>query len=316
MKQNKLKIVFFGSDWSFSTNILKKIANEHEIAGIVESSSREENHLPRFKALKTNLIKIILKLVYVLRKKPSLKCLANRIKAQYYFVCEQDLESFLLWIRSINADIGCIASFDRLLKPEIFNLFPQGVINCHPSLLPKYRGPNPLFWYYFNMDNSGGVTIHYVDKGEDTGDILYQEEFTIPLGMTIDEMTKTITDIGGKLMLKTLNNILYGKQTSIPQILASENFRARKVGCNENLIDWENWPIERVWHFLMGTERFLDTIPPPPVPFRGLFVFQILEYEKIKVTDRISGKLSKDSKGWYITHFEGKIRLRLKPRIC
>ena len=117
MKQDKLKIVFFGSDWSFSTNILTKIAKEHEIAGVVESSSRNEKHLPRFKALKTNLIKIVTKLVYVLQNKRSLKNLAHRIKAQYYFVCEQDLESFLLWIRSLNADIGCIASFDRLLKP-------------------------------------------------------------------------------------------------------------------------------------------------------------------------------------------------------
>lgn len=52
-------------------------------------------------------------------------------------------------------------------------------INAHPSLLPKYRGPNPYFWTIRNQEQISGVTFHLIDKGLDTGAILAQEEIKI-----------------------------------------------------------------------------------------------------------------------------------------
>ena len=191
-------IVFFGIRWPFALNILKSIAKEHNIVRGEESTGGDIAYSKASAILKTTLKRIILKSAQMFRRN-SLKSLAVSINAKHYIFDGQDSEPLIAWLKSLFPDIGCTASFHRLLKPEVLNLFPKGIINCHPSLLPKYRGPNPLFWHYYNMDKKGGVTIHDVEKGEDTGDILRQEEFLIYPGMPFDEMVDIITKIGGTI---------------------------------------------------------------------------------------------------------------------
>lgn len=309
-----MNIVFFGTRGSIAANILKAVAQEYRIAGVVESFDRLATSTKPANTVKQFLKRTVIGLADK-RKKDSIKKVATRLKAPYYPFYGLDSESIKTWLRSLGADIGCIATFHTLLKPEIFNIFPQGVINCHPSLLPKYRGPNPLFWQYYNMEESGGVTIHYIDEGEDTGDILCQEEFPIRPGMPLDETVNSIMRIGSKLMLKALNDISHGWQRPIPQSSVGAGQRARKIKPSEELIDWNTWPIERFWHLLRGFHTTLDVVPPPPVLFSPFFSFQILGYERTRLSQSMIKNVSKDSRGWFITHPEGKIRLKLKPQI-
>lgn len=79
----------------------------------------------------------------------------------------------------LNPDIMLVGSWGEKITKEIFDLPKIATINAHPSLLPKYRGPNPYFWTIRNMEQVSGVTFHLVDKGLDTGAILAQEEVKI-----------------------------------------------------------------------------------------------------------------------------------------
>ncbi|MGI6455390.1 MAG: formyltransferase family protein [bacterium] len=85
------------------------------------------------------------------------------------------------WVREKNPDFICVKSMSQLLKENIFSIPKYGTINLHPSILPNYRGPNPLFWTMFNQECESGMTVHYINKGEDTGDILRQ--YTIKMRM-------------------------------------------------------------------------------------------------------------------------------------
>jgi methionyl-tRNA formyltransferase len=81
-------------------------------------------------------------------------------------------------IAALHADIGVSAFFGYILRQPLLELFPQGVLNVHPALLPYGRGANPNVWSIVDR-TPAGVTIHYIDSGVDTGDIIAQREVTI-----------------------------------------------------------------------------------------------------------------------------------------
>jgi methionyl-tRNA formyltransferase len=93
-------------------------------------------------------------------------------------------------IRALRPDIGLSVMFDYILESEFLALFPKGVINLHPSLLPFNRGQYPNVWSIVE-GTPAGATIHYIDEGIDTGDIVAQREVVIEP-----------TDTGGSLYAK------------------------------------------------------------------------------------------------------------------
>lgn len=70
-------------------------------------------------------------------------------------------------------------SFDQIFKEKIINLTPYKIINCHAGKLPFYRGRNILNWVLINDEKDFGITVHYVDSGIDTGDIILQKTYEI-----------------------------------------------------------------------------------------------------------------------------------------
>lgn len=82
-------------------------------------------------------------------------------------------------ISSFNPDLLVSMSFNQIIKPPLLNLPPLGFINCHAGRLPFYRGRNVLNWALINGESSFGITVHYLDEGIDTGDIILQEEIPI-----------------------------------------------------------------------------------------------------------------------------------------
>src|SRR5947207_4803135 len=71
-------------------------------------------------------------------------------------------------------DLICIASFPRIVPPSILARAAHGGLNVHAALLPKHRGPDPLFWTFFDFDEVTGVTVHWIDAGVDSGDSVAQ----------------------------------------------------------------------------------------------------------------------------------------------
>lgn len=79
----------------------------------------------------------------------------------------------------LNPDIILVGSWGEKFSKEIYDLPKIATINAHPSLLPKYRGPNPYYWVIRNQETVSGVTFHLIDTNYDTGAILAQEEVKI-----------------------------------------------------------------------------------------------------------------------------------------
>lgn len=92
----------------------------------------------------------------------------------------------------LNPDIILVGSWCEKIEKATYDIPKIATINAHPSLLPKYRGPNPYFWNIKNQEDVSGVTFHLVDNGYDTGAILAQEEVKIypsDTGATLKQRT-------------------------------------------------------------------------------------------------------------------------------
>ena len=88
-------------------------------------------------------------------------------------------EEFISKIKIYNCDLFVSMSFNQIFKSKLFNLPKYKTINCHAGKLPFYRGRNILNWVLINDEKDFGITVHYVDEGIDTGDIILQKVYKI-----------------------------------------------------------------------------------------------------------------------------------------
>ena len=91
-----------------------------------------------------------------------------------YIVGDASAPASLALLAREKIDLVVVAFFNQLLKPAFLQVPRLGAINAHPSLLPTYRGPAPLFWTYRDNVRTTGLTVHRIAPGEDDGDVLLQ----------------------------------------------------------------------------------------------------------------------------------------------
>lgn len=116
-------------------------------------------------------------------------------------------------IKDINPNI-IILGGTRIIRENILNIPSIGTINAHPGLLPNYRGVDVIPWAIYNGDDIG-VTVHFVNRGVDTGPIITKEIIKIEPGDNISVLRRKAEIIAGKLMSETLINIIKGANVQI-----------------------------------------------------------------------------------------------------
>jgi methionyl-tRNA formyltransferase len=121
--------------------------------------------------------------------------------------------SVLEQIRKLKAGIAVSVLFAYILNNDFISLFPQGAINLHPALLPYNRGGFPNIWSIVDK-TPAGVTLHYIDQGIDTGDLIAQKEVPV-----------AITDTGASLYRKLEAEGLELFKANWPSIRAGTNSR-------------------------------------------------------------------------------------------
>ena len=168
-------------------------------------------------------------------------------------------------IRGYRPELGISASYSHILSKEILDIPSKGCVNLHGSLLPRYRGPHTLNWQIINGERESGVTLHYVDEGVDTGDIIDQEPFTIRDDDIAEDIKPRIDRASIDLLRRNLPGIIRGNVHRRPQDPSQATlFPARRP--QDGLIDF-SWPIVRIYNFIRALARpypgaFYDTPQP------------------------------------------------------
>ena len=111
-------------------------------------------------------------------------------------------------VKTVSPDLCVIAHFEKILKPPLLEIPRLGFINLHPSLLPDYRGLAPQHWPIINGESKTGVTVHYVDSGIDTGDIILQEHIEISQDMYVSDLQKRWIGIYNHIVIDAIQRIL------------------------------------------------------------------------------------------------------------
>ena len=156
-------------------------------------------------------------------------------------------------LRRLEPDRACGATGPALLSAAALAVPRRGALGVHPSLLPRHRGPAPLFWTFFHDDAQAGATVHWLDAGEDTGDVVFQEGFPLARGRAGADVYAEIARRGAALLARAVPEIEAGTAPRTPQ----DATRATREPAPEPggwAIDFETWGAERVWHFLRGVE--------------------------------------------------------------
>jgi len=129
-------------------------------------------------------------------------------------------KEFIKEIEKLSPDIILVGSWSEKIAPGVLRLPKFGVVNCHPSLLPKHRGANPYFWAIYSGDEKTGVTFHLMDENFDTGKILMQAAFKIDPDMTGGDLKDRAANIARLMTGELLSDIQNNK---IIPVLQDEN---------------------------------------------------------------------------------------------
>jgi methionyl-tRNA formyltransferase len=139
-------------------------------------------------------------------------------------------------LKAFKADVLVTVAYGQILKENILNLAPLGVINLHASLLPQYRGPAPINWMIINGEEKAGLTSMQTELGIDTGPVLLKSSTEIGPEENAEELSSRLSVLGADLLLQTLfglDEIKAEKQTELPPELAHTQlapFMSKKLG--------------------------------------------------------------------------------------
>lgn len=234
-------IVFFGID-AFSNIVLNSlIASCHAVKLVVThpydekafrmlKSTCENNGIPILKAAKINSDEVIEAVV---------KC---------------------------QADLGIIAHFERIIKKCLLTIPKKGFINLHPSLLPNYRGLAPQHYPIIYGENEVGITVHYVDEGMDTGDIILQKKFPISKDAYVADLHALWMREYKTIVLEALENIA----NNVPVVKQSD-----EAGSFYPKMKSEPYPLDKKWTVQMA----YNWVRAMSLPYNGVSYEDIVVFK-------------------------------------
>ncbi len=140
-------------------------------------------------------------------------------------------------ITKLQPDVGVLVAYGKIIPKEIIDLFPEGIINVHPSILPKYRGPDPLRAAILAGDNKTGISIMKLDEKMDHGPIINQTEINISNYDNLENLYEKVIKIGPDFLIKSLKLYLKGKINPKPQNHRKSTY-CKMIKKQDALINW------------------------------------------------------------------------------
>lgn len=206
----KQTIVFFGSG-EYTLPVIKRLSN-HNLVLVI---SNENN------------------------KKLSLFFDTHSIP---YITSQLKERSVIERIKALRPTLAVLASYGAFIPNEVINLFPNGIINIHPSLLPLYKGPSPIQYTLLNGDTQTGVTLIKLDSEIDHGPILSQKPYSLTGNETTDDLLFILFEIGAEMVEREITKLENGEaQTEKPQDHSKETW-SYKIERKDGQISLKNPP--------------------------------------------------------------------------
>lgn len=219
MKQN---IIFFGSGW-FVIPVIKKLTKFNLQLVITNEANGKVVEF----------------------------CIKNNIP---YIASDLKDGTIIEKIKNLKPSVAVLASYGAFIPASILKLFPSGIINIHPSLLPKWKGPSPVQYQLLNGDSTTGVTLITLDDQIDHGPILSSRAYQAQGNETAEDLLTILFEIGADLIVDQIMQLEDGKQLIGKQQDHTKESWSYKIekkdgmidlnSLNKNITNTSNWEIE------------------------------------------------------------------------
>ena len=157
--------------------------------------------------------------------------------------------SSIEYLKSLELDYLFSIQYDQIIRQPVIDTAKSGAINLHFSPLPRYRGVSPIALALLNGEKEFGVTMHYMDPGVDTGDLISQVMFNIESIANARELYDLVVEKGLELFADSIDNILAQKNSRSPQdnsralyfSRGSIDFKENQIDFNKDSRSLSNW---------------------------------------------------------------------------
>ncbi|WP_239254378.1 methionyl-tRNA formyltransferase [Listeria ilorinensis] len=211
------KILFMGTP-EFSVPILERLASDYQVIGVVTQPDRPVGR----KRILTP---------------PPVKKKALELGLKVYQPEKLRTSEELAELLTLDMDLLVTAAYGQILPVSLLEAPRFGSINVHASLLPEYRGGAPVHYAVLDGQPETGVTIMYMVKELDAGDMLTQRKIPITDQDDTGTMFVKLSQLGAELLMDTLPKLFAGDLTAIPQDTEKVTF-ARNISREQEKIDW------------------------------------------------------------------------------
>lgn len=211
------KVIFMGTP-DFSTKVLEMLIAEHDVIAVVTQPDRP---VGRKRVLTP----------------PPVKEVAIKHGLPVYQPEKLAQSSELEQLIDLEADLIVTAAFGQILPESLLNAPKLGAINVHASLLPKYRGGAPIHQAIMDGQTETGISIMYMVKKLDAGDIISQQAIEIEHQDDVGTMHDKLSFLGAELLKDTLPSIINGTNNRITQNESEASF-ATNISREQEKIDW------------------------------------------------------------------------------
>lgn len=239
----------------------------------------------------------------------TLKELAKKNNIPFCLNADINSLGFLKSIAHYGVDIFVSMSFNQIFRKATIAKPPLGTINCHAGKLPFYRGRNVLNWALINDEAEFGITVHYVDEGVDTGDIIRQQCFPIMDSDDYSTLLERSYDGCAVLLDQAIADIMDGTAIRKSQIdIHPHGFYCTARGPGDEILNWRQ-TARRVFNFVRAI------CPPGPTArcFRGDDEIRIKRVEYLANAPTYVGipgaVLAKDEAGFFVKTADSFVRV-------
>lgn len=186
-----MKVVFMGTP-DFAVPVLEALIKNHQVIAVVSQPDKPKG---RGKKLQPTPVKAVAE--------------ANNIPVYQPERIKDD--EFVDFLEKIEADIYVVVAYGQLLSQRILDIPKYGCVNVHGSLLPKYRGAAPIQWSIIDGEEKTGVTIMYMVKKCDAGDMILKKEIKIEPEDTYETLHDKMAPVGAEALIESLDLIEKGE---------------------------------------------------------------------------------------------------------
>lgn len=282
-----MKIVFMGTP-DFAVETLNEIVNAgHEVALVVTQPDKPKGrgNKMQFPPVKERALELGLSVEQPVKVKE---------------------EGFIQKLEEIAPDIIVVVAFGQLLTERILNLPKYGCVNVHASLLPRLRGAAPIQWSVIDGDKESGVTIQFMEKGLDTGDVIAKTTLTLDEKETGGSLYDKLMYAGAKLLVETLPRIEQGAVVREKQDDSKSTY-AKRLDKKLGKLDFTTQTAEEM-------ERLIRGLNPWPSAYISLDGKTLKIWSADVIKEELPGevgtvvKVEKD--GFYIKTKEGCLNVK------